>query len=182
MSNRRVRAKNVYRDAATHRLAAFVALAVGSIVTLTAVAAQPANSASAAAVDKLWIDPTDLERRDLFRGPALGPEPPQKQARFVFVENDTTGRSPGYDVRDGGGVLWSVKLGPEAQSEVVSSRILWAMGFHQPPTYHLKEWKLTGVPVDQSVSKDTELGGRFRPEVPGWKVVEDRWEWNNNPT
>ena len=32
---------------------------------------------------------------------------------------------------------WSLKLGPEAQSEVVASRLLWAIGFHQPPTYWL---------------------------------------------
>ena len=42
-----------------------------------------------------------------------------------------------FDVRDAHGVEWSVKLGPEAQSAVVTSRILWALGFHPPPTYYL---------------------------------------------
>ena len=41
---------------------------------------------------------------------------------------------PGYDVRDTNGMVWSVKLGPEAQPEVVASHLLWSIGFHQPPT------------------------------------------------
>ena len=48
-------------------------------------------------------------------------------------------------MRDDTGLEWSVKLGPEAQSEVVSSRILWAIGFHQPPTYYVERWSLTGA-------------------------------------
>ena len=83
---------------------------------------------------ELWVNPMDLETRDLFRGQADGPPPPAENGRFEFVKKDTSGRSPGYDVRDAAGVVWSVKLGPEAQSEVVSSRLLWAIGFHQPPT------------------------------------------------
>lgn len=41
------------------------------------------------------------------------------EGKYTFVARDTTGKSPGYDVRDAQGRLWSVKRGPEAQSEVV---------------------------------------------------------------
>ena len=92
----------------------------------------------------------------------------------MFVARDTSGRSPGYDVRDRNGTVWSVKLGPEAQSEVVASRILWAIGFHQPPTYYLPSWTLTGQDAGP------KEGGRFRPEIDEWKVVGE-WDWTEYP-
>ena len=135
-------------------------------------AQQPASVTASS--DELWIDPVDLERRDLFRGPSGGPSPPTASDQFEFVARDTSGRSPGYDVRDRNGTVWSVKLGPEAQSEVVASRILWAIGFHQPPTYYLPSWTLTGQDAGP------KEGGRFRPEIDEWKVVGD-WDWTEYP-
>jgi hypothetical protein len=93
---------------------------------------------------------------------------------FTFVARDTTGWSPGFDVRDEKGIDWSVKLGPEAQSEVVSSRILWAIGFHQPPTYYLESWNLAGQ------ESGLQPAGRFRPSLGNQKVVAD-WSWYENP-
>ena len=69
---------------------------------------------------------------------------PPADGTYQFVAFKTTGTNPGYDVRDGSGRLWSVKLGIEAQSEVTASRILWAMGFHQPATYYLPQFTLSG--------------------------------------
>ena len=93
---------------------------------------------------------------------------------FTFVAEDTTGWSPGFDVRDDSGLEWSVKTGPEAQSEVVTSRILWGIGFHQPPTYYLESWSLKGARTG------TQEPGRFRPDLPGHEVVGD-WPWHENP-
>ena len=45
------------------------------------------------------------------------------------------------------GVEWSVKLGPEAHTEVVLSRVLSAVGYHQPPVYYLPAWQLGGGPM-----------------------------------
>ncbi len=127
----------------------------------------------AATIDQLWQEPRDLERRDLFHGPG-GRELLPTDTAFEFVLADTTGWSPGFDVRDSKGVEWSVKTGPEAQTEVVVSRILWAIGFHQPPTYYLKEWPLKG-----QVSGPQEAG-RFRPDLEGKKATGD-WSWYENP-
>jgi hypothetical protein len=125
-----------------------------------------------ARVDELWQEPPDLERRNLFYG-AGGERLFPGSTTFTFVARDTTGWSPGFDVRGQDGLEWSVKLGPEAQSEVVASRILWAIGFHQPPTYYLADWTLTGA------VSGVQEPGRFRPSHPG-TVVGD-WSWYENP-
>jgi hypothetical protein len=127
----------------------------------------------AAAVEQLWQEPADLERRNLYEGPG-GPDLRPRDTTFIFVARDTSGWSPGFDVRSQDGVEWSVKLGPEAQSEVVSSRILWAIGFHQPPTYYLEQWMLTGV------ESGLQPAGRFRPTLPDQRVVGE-WSWYENP-
>ena len=124
-------------------------------------------------LSQLWNDPTDLERRDLFAGPTLGTSAPDATKPFAFIEADSSGFSPGYDLRDANGVEWSVKLGPEAQTEVVVSRILWAIGFHQVPTYYLSTWTMTGGPEGDPGP------GRFRPELAEWKAA-DEWSWREN--
>jgi hypothetical protein len=127
----------------------------------------------AATVEELWQQPNDLERLDLYAGPG-GPDLMPRETTFTFVARDTSGWSPGFDVRSGNGLDWSVKLGPEAQSEVVSSRILWAIGYHQPPTYYLGQWTLTGA------ESGPQPPGRFRPTLRGEEVVGD-WSWYENP-
>lgn len=129
------------------------------------------QAAQPAVIAELWQAPA--EPRDLFRGPGGEALMPQGSS-FAFVAEDVTGHSPGFDVRDSQGTEWSVKTGPEAQTEVVTSRILWAMGFHQPPTYYLDRWSLTGGRTG------TQEPGRFRPDVKGREVVGD-WPWHENP-
>jgi hypothetical protein len=126
-----------------------------------------------AAIAELWRDPGDIARRDLFHG-AGGAEHAPRPRTFAFVAEDTSGYSPGFDVRDDRGVKWSVKTGPEAQTEVVASRILWAIGFHQPPTYFLDDWSLTG-----GIS-GPQQPGRFRAELESQKVTGE-WPWHANP-
>jgi hypothetical protein len=79
---------------------------------------------------ELWAEAGPA--RDLFWGVGGRDAAPDPNGEYQFVARDTTGKSPGYDVRDAQGRLWSVKLGPEAQSEVVVSRLLWAAGYFQP--------------------------------------------------
>ena len=90
----------------------------------------------------LWQEPSDLERRDLMYGPGGRALVPSERAGYAMLEVDKKGFSPGYDVRDGQGRKWSVKLGPEAQTEVVASRLLWAIGYHQPVIYYVFCWTL----------------------------------------
>jgi hypothetical protein len=149
-------------------VAAAVASAGACARTVRTVQVTPGQPA---AIAELWQAPKG--ERDLFLGPG-GKEWMPADRAFEFVAEDTTGFSPGFDVKDAKGIEWSVKTGPEAQSEVVASRILWAIGFHQPPTYYLDKWELKGARTG------AQEPGRFRPGVPGREVVGD-WPWHANP-
>lgn len=129
---------------------------------------------TAAEMAQLWQVPDDLARRDLFYGVGGAKLAPAPRKTFKFKAKDTSGYSPGYDVVDDNGLEWSVKQGDEGQTEVVASRLYWAVGYHQPPTYFVPEWTLDGGDVRQQQS------GRFRPELPQWKVAGD-WSLHENP-
>ena len=124
-------------------------------------------------VARLWQEPADTADRDLFHGPGGAELMPSESATFTFVAADRSGYSAGYDVRDANGMEWSVKLGPEAQPEVAVSRILWALGYHQPPTYYLTSWTMTGTQAGP------QAAARFRPKLPDRKVVGE-WSWYEN--
>jgi hypothetical protein len=132
---------------------------------------QPAPSHDVA---ELWQESADLLERDLFLGPGGAALAPPADGSFQFVAFKTTGTNPGYDVRDSSGRMWSVKLGIEAQPEVTSSRILWALGFHQPATYFVHQFTLTGT--DAGV----KTNARFRTEFDHWKAGGE-WSWYENP-
>jgi hypothetical protein len=124
---------------------------------------------------ELWQDPGDIAARDLFHGPGGAALQPRPKASWRFVKQDKSGFSPGWDVRDEAGTEWSVKQGPEAQSEVVASRIVWALGYHQPPTYHVADWSLADGP-----KPGPQAAGRFRPAIAGARRTGE-WSWERNP-
>lgn len=141
-------------------------------------APKPVTPAEAPRPDlaQLWSEPADIASRDLFLGPGGAELTPLPNSVFTFIAKDETGFSPGYDVRDIPGMKWSVKYGPEAQSEVVASRITWALGYHQPPTYHVANWRLIGG----DIPPDAAPPARFRPELPEWHRTGS-WAWARNP-
>jgi hypothetical protein len=130
---------------------------------------------SAAKMAELWNDPVDVGERDLFGGPGgmhLAPDP---TSAYAFKRRDTKGSSRGYHVHDPSGLEWAVKIGPEAQTEVVVSRLLWAAGYHQPPTYYVPQWQL-----EKDGTRTAQPPGRFRPQPPDLRKV-GRWPWHANP-
>jgi hypothetical protein len=147
-----------------------ILLVAGCARSLSRVQRVPGEPATIA---ELWQEPANVQQRDLFYGPG-GKELMPRERTFTFVAEDTSGWSPGFDVRDSAGVEWSVKLGPEAQTEVVTSRVLWAVGFHQPPTYYLEDWSLSGQ------MNGPQEPGRFRPSLEGQEVIGD-WSFYENP-
>jgi hypothetical protein len=123
---------------------------------------------------ELWQDPVDLLQRDLFAGPGGTALAPAANTTFEFISFKTSGTNPGFELRDASGRLWSVKLGVEAQSEVTTSRILWALGFHQPATYYLPEFTMDGL------LGGTHQEARFRTDLDPWKPGSE-WSWYENP-
>lgn len=129
-------------------------------------------------VAQLWAEPSNLAARDLFYGAGGKELAPDASTPYELVAVDTTGFSAGYDVRDRQGTAWSVKLGIEAQPEIVASRILWAIGFHQPATYLLPQWQLSGAQAGTDAGPKPVA--RFRREPADHKVVAE-WSWYENP-
>ena len=131
------------------------------------------RSKSAPPMLQLWTDPGDLSHRDLLWGPGRAANAPSKNALYTVVKRDDSGFSPGYDVVGPDKRKWSIKVGPEAQPEVVLSRILWALGYHQPETYYVTGWQLAG---------DWKYEGepaRFRLQSD--HDSDGEWKWVDNP-
>jgi hypothetical protein len=127
---------------------------------------------------QFWVEPAQ-NRRDLFQGPpGIDSARPESDARYEVIERDARGFSITYRVRDARQRVWNVKVGPEAQTEVVTSRIVWALGYHELPSYFVERW----IAVEKKgTPKGSLLGGaRFRPHDLGLKSLGP-WSWQGNP-
>jgi hypothetical protein len=124
----------------------------------------------------LWNEPEP--NRDLFwgvGGERLAPDP---NVSYTVIEVKRTGFSAGLTVQDPSGRHWSAKFPPEAPTEVVASRILWAVGYHQPPAYYVSRWNAEGAP-----SSNPQLPARFREAKPPFHGLESKgnWSYYRNP-
>jgi hypothetical protein len=129
----------------------------------------------------LWQRPTDLAKRDLFYGAWGREHEPSPRDVYTFVERKHAGVNPGMTVRDSLGREWSVKQPVpggydfEGSVEVTLSRLLWAIGYHQPPVYYLPAFTLK-----DDWGTHREPGGRFRLKL---DPLTDKgpWKWQENP-
>ena len=129
----------------------------------------------------MWVEPTDLASRDLYYGPWGREHAPDPKDVYDLVEMKHSGVNLGMTVKDSKGREWSVKqpypgnLDSEAPVEVVVSRLLSGVGYHQPPVYYLPAFTLK-----DDFGRKVEIGGRFRPKLEGLKEV-GAWDWAENP-
>ena len=129
----------------------------------------------------MWKAPDDIASRDLFHGPWGAELAPDPKDVYDLVEMKHSGVNLGMTVKDSKGREWSVKqpfpgnLDSEAPVEVVISRLLSGIGYHQPPVYYLPAFTLK-----DDFGRKVETGGRFRPKVDGMKEV-GAWDWADNP-
>ena len=150
---------------------------------------------------ELRVDP-GAAPRDLFWGVGGRRYAPPPGATYALVAKDAAGFSVSYDVTSPDGTEWSAKIGPEAQTEVVVSRIVWGLGYRQPPIYYLPSWTLgerpstaaQGVPTLRPGSGSPRAGpgasvvegrkeseARFRPKLAALDRLPGVWSWADNP-
>jgi hypothetical protein len=122
----------------------------------------------------LWV-PGNPASHDLYHGIGGQKYVPNPEARYELLAEDRAGFSRGYDVQDEKGQKWDVKIGPESRTEVVASRIFWAVGYHQPPMHHVRRWRLS-----RKDASSVEGPARFRPNLDALDGVGS-WSWHQNP-
>jgi hypothetical protein len=153
---------------------------IGSSFGLATPAVQSAPRPEEVRLGQLW-EPTNVEERDLFHGPWGAAHAPDPNAVYTFVREKSQGTNPGVVVRDPHGREWHVKQaarnnrGVEGPAEVAMSRVLSAVGFHQPPVYFLPAFTMATLSGMQ-----LEPGGRFRLHD-GSLTDSGEWSWQQNP-
>jgi hypothetical protein len=141
----------------------------------------PAERPWATPMAQLWEKPVDLEARDLYYGPWGRERAPSPDATYTFKAKKQHGTNPGVTVTDPEGREWGVKQAPasdrgaEGPVEVVLSRILSAVGYHQPPVYFMPSFTIA-----DATGTHTEPGGRFRLKA-GELARRGEWSWQQNP-
>jgi hypothetical protein len=117
----------------------------------------------------------------VFHGPWGAENAPDPNGVYTLIELKHTGVNLGMTVKDDKGREWSVKqpypggLDSEAPVEVALSRLLSAVGYHQPPIYYLPAFRLK-----DDFGTRVEVGGRFRLKDKAMKE-EGLWRWEDNP-
>jgi hypothetical protein len=154
---------------------ALFALLATSACTARLPFAHHARSSQPAPIDELVEPNPDIAARDLYYGVGGAENAPPPGAGFRFLERDTSGMSTNFELEDAQGRRWDAKFGREARSEVAASRLLWAIGFHQPPVYYQASWRITS-------GKETgeQRPARLRLEQASWKKGGS-WAWDDNP-
>ncbi len=159
---------------------AFVAVVTAALVVACQPGMTSAGQSAAASANmpmaELWVEPEP--DRDLYwgvGGKRLAPDP---AARYTVIEIKRGGFSRGYTVTDPAHREWSVKFPPEAAPEVAASRLLWGIGYHQPPVYYLAEWH-----AKEATSPNPQLPARFRESKPDLHGLdaEGTWSYYDNP-
>lgn len=155
-------------------------LQIPLLVVLTVIFSQTAFSQSGRPV--IWRNPGNISQRDLLWGPGsrqLAPSGP-----FIFKKEDKGGESPKFVVRDARGTEWTVKLGPEAQAETVSTRLVWAVGYFAEEAYYFDEVRIDRLPRlsrgREYTSGEIVRGARFEPKRSNMKRGSN-WDWRKNP-
>ena len=160
---------------------AMVALSLAMSAACAGVKVPKAQTSPAPPAASMWIEPANLADRDLFLGPWGAAHAPDPNGVYTLIERKHTGVNLGMTVKDDQGREWSVKqpypggLDSEAPVEVALSRLLSAIGYHQPPVYFLPAFTMK-----DDLGKKVEVGGRFRLKDPSMKET-GLWKWEDNP-
>jgi len=125
---------------------------------------------SPAQLAELWVAPEP--DRDLYWGVGGERLKPDPSVTYTIIDTKRTGFSMGFTVTGPSKRKWSVKLPPEAPTEVVASRLLWGVGYHQPPIYYVGRWNAEGR------RDNPQLPGRFRETKPDLHGLDAGVSWS----
>src|SRR5262249_32934380 len=136
------------------------------------------------AMSSFWVDPMDIDSRDVFYGPG-GPDLAPRFMEFQFLREDTSGTTPKYIVRDKEGVTWKMKLGVEARPSVAATRLIWAAGYYSYPEYFLASAYVQGLPVNlrRGQSQFDPMGGVHHVRLQRMDFAKKigEWKWRESP-
>ncbi|HTS61463.1 MAG TPA: hypothetical protein VMH28_05540 [Candidatus Acidoferrales bacterium] len=130
----------------------------------------------------LWREPLDLSSRNLFYG--CGGRDHQPRGPYRFVKEDLEGSNPKFDVVDGDGVKWKVKLGQEARPETVASRLVWSVGYFTTEDYLVRDFQVVGMPAKLKRGRKLVAPGgiidyaRFK-RTPADEKKAGIWDWKD---
>ncbi len=166
----------------SRRLFIFVIILALGLLSPLASAQKKKTSKPTSGTPVLWRNPGNIRARDLRYGPGSAKLAPV--APFTFVEEDKDGESPKFDVKDARGMEWKVKLGPEAQSETVATRLVWSIGYFAEEAYYLKSARIKGLPRlsrgrNYVEGREVVRGARFEPRRKGVERGPE-WDWDKN--
>jgi hypothetical protein len=135
--------------------------------------------------ERIWEDPGDPVSLDLIYGAGGKAHAPDPAGTYTFVKEDLLETSPKFEVIDGRGVEWKVKLGQEPQSETASTRLLWAAGYFVDEDYYLPELMVKGLTTLRRGQEFVSAGGmvhgaRLERKPTTVKKLGD-WDWFENP-
>jgi len=143
-----------------------------ALLTVACMRPKPAAAPpTAAQLAELWVEPEP--GRDLFWGVGGARLQPDPSVTYKVLDAKEGGFSMGFTVEDASKRRWSVKLPPEAPTEVVASRILWGVGYHQPPIYYVGRWNAARSP-----DPNPQLPGRFRETRPNLHGLSAGKSWS----
>ena len=135
--------------------------------------------------ERIWRDPGNMASLDLMYGAGGKAHAPDPRGTFTFVKENTDGTSPKFDVADGQGVEWKVKLGQESQSETAATRFLWAAGYFTDEDYYMAELTVKRLPTlrrgQEFVSSGGIVHGARLERKPATVKKLGNWDWFDNP-
>ena len=131
----------------------------------------------------LWRDPVDLVSRNLYYGP--GGKAHEPQGSFRFVQEDTGGSSPKFEIVSADGTRWKAKLGIEARPETAASRLLWAAGYFANENYFVPVMRVEDLPHLHRGRSHTGEDGTVRDARLKRHLKDERkigsWSWAKCP-
>lgn len=134
----------------------------------------PAGARADIGREVMWREPVDIKSRDLFYGIGGRKGMPDPSTPFTFVKHSESGTQKKVIVKDVRGHEWTVKFGREARPETVSTRIVWAAGYHTDQDYFVRKARIVGK--ENIDARDV----RFERRDDGFEE-DGNWSWKENP-